>query len=104
MVLQRLMRCKGKMTFISSRGCHYILSSVAFRQNSTFIDPLLDPSASTIVQVRAYVDNSVHLLWIYMHLFYVPGRATNEGRSKKAVCRLFLLAGSSAGVHTESFE
>jgi len=46
MVLQRLMRCKGKMTFVNSHGCHLILSSVPFLLNLTLTDLLLDLFAS----------------------------------------------------------
>lgn len=104
MVLQHLMRCKGKMSFVSSHGCHYFLSCVPFPPNFTFIDPLLDHLASTTVKVKVCVDNSVHCIccgYIYIYFMYGERLQTRE-RNKKAVCRLFLLAYRSCWSHTQN--
>lgn len=97
MVLQHLMRCKGKMTFISSHGCHYILSYVPFPQNFTLTEPLPDPLATTTVEVRVHVNNSLHLLWVYMciYLKYQEKLQTRGWGDKRPVCKLFVLACSS---------
>ena len=83
-VLQRLMRCKGKMTFVSSHGCHLILSDVPFLLNLTLTDLLLDLFASAWYKSGDMLI-TVHFCCGFIYIYFMCQEKLSMRRMNKKI-------------------